>query len=78
MPNQYPDPHYQWDEWFSQPNFTLERGRHFTCQPHAMMIMTRNQARTRRVRVSVKIAEQVLIVTLKGPAAGLSPATVLT
>ena len=64
--NQYKDPGYKWDEWFSNPKFKLERGKHFTCQPHGMSIMVRQAARKRGIKVGVHIDENTLIVEVKG------------
>jgi len=65
--NQYKDPQYRWDEWFSNPKFKLERGKHFTSQSHGMSIMVRQAAKKRGLRVSVHIKEDVLIVEVRGP-----------
>jgi hypothetical protein len=64
--NQYKDPHYDWDKWFSNPRFKLERGKHFTAQNHGMAIMVRQAARKRGLKVSVHIKENILTVEVKG------------
>ncbi len=65
--NQYKNPNYDWDNWFSNPKFRLERGKHFSCQPHGMSIMVRQAAKKRGLRVGVHIEEETLIVEVKGP-----------
>ena len=65
--NQYKNPNYKWDEWFANPRFKLERGKHFTAQCHGMAIMVRQAAKKRGIRVSVRISEETLTVEVKGP-----------
>ena len=65
--NQYKNPNYTWDDWFSHPKFKLERGKHFPCQSHGMSIMVRQAAYKRGLKVSVHIHEETLIVEVKGP-----------
>ena len=48
------------------PRFRLERGKHFSAQPHGMSIMVRQAAKKRGLKVSVRIHENVLIVDVKG------------
>ena len=68
--NQYKDPQYKWDEWFTNPKFKLERGKHFTAQPHGMAIMVRQAAHKRGLKVKVSIDEDILIVEVKEPNSG--------
>lgn len=64
--NQYKNPNYDWDKWFSNPKFRLERGKHFTAQCHGMAIMVRQAAKRRGIKVGVHIEEDVLIIEVKG------------
>lgn len=63
--NQYNNPNYQWDDWFSHQRFRLERGKHFSAQPHGMSIMIRQAAKKRGLRVSVHISEETIVVEVK-------------
>lgn len=48
---------YPWEEWFALPVFYLIRGQDYSCMPHGMAQMVRNNAAQRRVKVHVEIAE---------------------
>ncbi len=48
---------YPWTDWFSRPKFSLERGRDYSCMPHGMAQMVRNNAAARKVHVEVHIQE---------------------
>jgi hypothetical protein len=66
QPNQWPNPGYRWEEWFSRPKFSLVRDKHFHCQPHSMAVMVRQQAAKHGIRVSVRILEDVVVVKVLG------------
>lgn len=55
---------YPWDQWFNCPQLRLVRGKDFNGMPHAMAVQMRNAAAKRGLRVSVKIEEDTLIVTV--------------
>lgn len=56
---------YPWDKWLAKSRLRLVRGRHFQCMPHSMSVQVRNAAANRRLRVSVQIQEDILIVTVE-------------
>jgi hypothetical protein len=55
---------YPWDRWFSKSKLRLVRGKHFYCQPHSMGVQLRVAAMHRGVAVSIRIQEDVLLVTI--------------
>lgn len=58
---------YPWDKWLSKRSLRLVRGRHYNCMPHSMGVQVRNAAAMRGIHVSVKIAEDILIITVFNP-----------
>jgi len=52
---------YPWNEWFKRFPLALRRGEDFTCQPHGMAQMARNQASARGLAVKVTVGEDGLI-----------------
>lgn len=47
---------YPWDRWFAKKKFKLRRDQ-YDCMPHCMAVQIRNQARRRKVGVSVETNE---------------------
>ncbi len=56
-------PKYPWDNWFSRKQLRLVRGRDYTCMPHSMAQQIRNKATVVDKSVSIRIENEVLIVT---------------
>lgn len=48
-----PNGKYPWDKWFGKKKFTLKGARDYDCMAHCMAVQIRNQARRRKVRVSI-------------------------
>lgn len=55
---------YPWGDWLKKSAFTLKQGRDFDCMPHSMAQQVRNTARKYQKKVSVKIEEDTLKVTV--------------
>ena len=56
---------HPFDKWFKQKRTKLVRGKHFNCMPHSMGIQIRNAAKKRKVKVSIHIQGDILIVSIK-------------
>jgi hypothetical protein len=57
---------YPWAKWFEKAKFTLEKSRDFDCSTHGMAAMVRNRATLVRKRVSLRIVEDTIHVTVRG------------
>lgn len=57
-------PGYPWGRWFAKSRIRLVRGKHFDCMPHSMAVQIRTAAPNYGVSVSIKIKEDVLLVTI--------------
>lgn len=55
---------YPWDKWFARKRLRLQRGKDFNCQPWSMMVQIRSAATARNRKVSVKVTDNTLNVTL--------------
>lgn len=55
---------YPWDKWFGRSKFRLVRGKHFQCATHGMAGQIRNAAVLYGVKVSIKVKEDTLVVTV--------------
>jgi len=51
-------PKYPWDKWFSRNRFTLEKGKHFDCHLHSMIVQVRRAAVKRRIKVKVEVRDE--------------------
>jgi hypothetical protein len=57
---------YPWEDWFSQDEFRLKRGKDFQCMPHGMIVQIRTYAASRRIKVAIKVVSNDTIqVTVK-------------
>jgi hypothetical protein len=52
---------YPWNAWFRKETFTLLPGRDYNGMPHTMAQQIRNNAKMRRLSVSISIDETGLI-----------------
>ncbi len=49
---------YDWDDLFSREGYTtLTKGKDYDCLTHSMAQQIRNEAKNRRVRVTISITE---------------------
>lgn len=55
---------YPWDDWLKRPSFTLVQGIDYLCMPHGMAQMIRCRAHEKGLKVSIKITEGQLDITL--------------
>ena len=55
---------YPWDRWLSKSRLRLVRGKHFDCMPHSMGVQIRAAAAQHGAHVSIRIQEDVLLVTI--------------
>lgn len=64
MPKKKKSVRHPWDKWFNQERFRIVRGKHFEVAPYCMAGQIRNKAPLYGVRVSIKVTEDVLVVTV--------------
>lgn len=64
MPEKKKPVRYPWDKWFNQSKFRLVRGKHFEVATYCMVGQIRNAAVLYGARVSIKVKEDTLIVTV--------------
>lgn len=55
---------HPWDKWFGYRQFTLRKGRQYTCQSYSMAQQVRNAAAERDVKVSIRILNDRITVTV--------------
>jgi hypothetical protein len=55
---------YPWDDWFRDPIVTLYRGTHYTCQTHGMMRNALQAAKSRGLKLSIKMRDSHLTITI--------------
>lgn len=55
---------YPWDRWFGKSKFRIVRGKHFYCATYCMAGQVRNAAVLYDVKVSIKVKEDTLVVTV--------------
>ncbi len=58
---------YPWAKWFKGTKKLLKRGRDFDCLPHVMAQQIRNTAAKRNLKVSIKIEENQLRISIIHP-----------
>lgn len=65
---------YPWNEWFGCGRFRLNRGEHFAIQTHSMAMVARQAARKRnpRLRLSINVHEDYIIITVADMEAAVS------
>lgn len=52
---------YPWEEWFSQKEFVLTRGKDFDCQTHGMVAQIRTAVKKhlpKKAKVSIEVVEE--------------------
>lgn len=53
---------YEWEKWFKQKEFVLQRGVHYDCLPHSMVSQIRNYAgKNNLTPISVGLGEDGVI-----------------
>lgn len=55
---------YPWDKWFKKSQFTLQKGRDYSCQNHSMAVMIRTAANSRGYPVRLRMERDQIHVTL--------------
>lgn len=55
---------YPWDKWFEKSQFTLQKGRDYSCQNHSMAVMIRTAANSRGLSVRLRTEREQIHVTL--------------
>ncbi len=58
---------YPWAKWLKGTRKLLKRHRDFDCLPHVMAQQVRNVATRRNLKVSIKIEEEQLKITIIHP-----------
>lgn len=61
---------YPWNDWFQRSKFSLQKGEDYSCKPHGMAQMARNQAHARGIKIAVSIGDDGRIDVARKEGAG--------
>lgn len=65
---------HPWVKWFSRSAFTLTKGKEFEGQVHSMISQVRSAAKKQRLKVSIRVIDETINVTVKRSHAAASRA----
>ena len=53
---------YPWSKWLRKGATTLEKGKHFDCQVHSLVVCARREINRRRLNAIVRVRDLTILI----------------